>query len=250
MDNYEFTAAKISRWIEKVGADIRPPIEIQLEQQHLHDFSSWARRELPQIFDRMVLGDQRFEMLKTLEYPGKPPVDIATFAMTPRGPVFVIPRRVSEVDLEPDLPKMNDVFTKCMNQFLKLFPTRRVIRVGKINEYIFDCERLSSIRLVAQRFSRLSIPEDGEVFIRFNMPDASCNRIFAIEPQVGKRQVRPGGPLETTGFGVKVTVDVNNRSLDSELGESDWMAVLNQADIYNREGIYTVLNSEGKEDIQ
>lgn len=250
MNNYEFSPARIASWMEKIGADIRPPIEIGLEEERIQTFSKWARRTFPQIFDRMVLGASRFEMAKTLEYPGKPSVDVSTFVLTQRGAVFVMPRVISEIDLEPDLPKINEVFRQCMKQFLQHLPGRRVIRVGKINEYVFDCEQLLSIRLVAERFSKVRVPEDGEVFIRFNVPDSDYNRIFALEPVVGKRQPRPDAPLENSGFGVKVTVDVNNRRLDKELSEPEWMTVLNAADVYNRDDIYAILNCEGQEDLK
>lgn len=242
MNSYEFSPAKIARWIEKVGADIRPPIEIELDERHIQDFSKWARKKFPQLFDRMVLGTQRFEMLKTLEYPGKPSVDVSTFTMTRRGPVFMVPRRISEIDLEPDLPRINDVFVESMKQFLKEFVGRRVIRVGKINDYVFDCERFPSVRLLTERFSKFSIPEDGELNIRVNLPDADYNQIFTIAPMIEARLTQPGVALENVGFGINVTVDVNNRKLDKDLSEPQWMTVLHAADIYNSEGIYNVLN--------
>jgi hypothetical protein len=242
MDQYQFTKAKIAHWVERIGVDIRPPIESDLDDHRIQSFSKWARKKYPQLFDRVVVGNQRFEMLKTLEYPGKPAVDLTTFTMTPRGPVFMVPKRISTVDLEPDLPLINDVFGDCMRQFQKDFPGKRLLRVGKINEYIFDCGQLPSIDLVATRFSRIMVPSDGELLIRVNRPDSDYNRILTLEPVIGKSQSHPGAPLETIGFGVKVTVDLNNRNL-RELTEPEWMTVLNAADTYNREGIYELLNN-------
>ena len=242
MDKYEFSKAKIAHWVERIGVDIRPPVESDLDEVHIQNFAKWARKKYPQLFDRVVVGNQRFEMLKTLEYPGKPAVDLTTFTMTPRGPVFMVPKRISTIDLEPDLPLINDVFGDCMRQFQKDFPGKRLLRVGKINEYIFDCGQLQSVELLARRFSRISVPPDGELLIRVNRPDNDYNRILTLEQVVAKSQSQPGAPLETVGFGVKVTVDVNNRNL-RELNEPAWMTVLNAADAYNREGIYDFLNN-------
>lgn len=248
MDSYEFTDARIAHWFQKIGADVRPPIEIRLDEERFQTFSKWARREHPQLFDRMVIGKQQFQMLKTLEYPGKPNTDAVTYTMTERGPVIVVPRRISEIDLETDLPEINDVFLDCMKHFLKEFPGRRVIRVGKINEYVFDCEDTKSLELVAERFSRIPVPDQGEISIRFNLPDNRHNRIFAIEPKEHKR-VQPGQPMEHLGYGVMVVVDVNNRDVTKEMGEADWLTVLNTADIYNREDIFNILNCRTEEEI-
>jgi hypothetical protein len=242
MDKYEFSNAKIAHWVERIGVDIRPPIESDLDEVHIQNFAKWARKKYPQLFDRVVVGNQRFEMLKTLEYPGKPAVDLTTFTMTPRGPVFMVPKRISTVDLEPDLPPINEVFGDCMRQFQKDFPGKRLLRVGKIDEYIFDCGQLQSVELLARRFSRISVPPDGELLIRVNRPDNDYNRILTLEQVVAKSQSQPNAPLETVGFGVKVTVDVNNRNL-RELTEPEWMTVLNESDIYNREGMYGFLNN-------
>lgn len=248
MTAYEFTNAKIDHWVQKIGADVRPPIEIRLDEDHFQTFSKWARREHPQLFDRMVVGKQQFQMLKTLEYPGKPNADVVTYTMTERGPVIVVPQRISEIDLEPDLPPINEVFVDCMKHFLKEFPGRRVVRVGKINEYVFDCGDTKSLELVAKRFSRIQVPDDGEIRIRFNLPDDRHNRIFMIEPKEHAR-VQPGQPLEHIGYGVMVVVDVNNRDVTQKMGEADWLTVLSSADIYNREDIFNVLNCKTEEEI-
>ncbi len=248
MGTYEFTDAKIDHWFQKIGADVRPPIEIRLDEERFQTFSKWARKEHPQLFDRMVVGKQQFQMLKTLEYPGKPNTDAVTYTMTERGAVIVVPRRISEINLEPDLPEINEVFVDCMKNFLKHFPGRRVIRVGKINEYVFDCGDTKSLELVAKRFSRIQVPDDGEIRIRFNLPNDRHNRIFLIEPKEHKR-VQPGQPIEHLGFGVMVVVDVNNRDVTQEMGEADWLTVLNSADIYNREDVFKVLNCTTEEEI-
>jgi len=248
MGSYEFTDAKIAHWYQKIGADVRPPIEIRLDEERFQAFSKWARKEHPQLFDRMVVGKQQFQMLKTLEYPGKPNADAVTYTMTERGPVIVVPRRISEIDLEPDLPEINEVFVDCMKHFLREFPGRRVIRVGKINEYIFDCGDTNSLELVAKNFSQIEVPDEGEISIRFNLPDDRHNRIFMIQHMEQKR-VQPGQPMEHMGFGVKVVVDVNNRDVTKGMAEADWLTVLNTADIYNREDVFNVLNCRTEEEI-
>jgi len=249
MGSYEFTGGMIVRWIQKIGADIRPPIQIELDRVHFQNFSNWAQDHHPQLFDRMVVGKQRFEMLKTLEYPGKPTADVVTYTMTERGPVIVVPQRISEINLEPDdLPEINDVFVDCMKHFLKEFPGRRVIRVGKINEYIFDCGDTKSLELVAKSFTQIEVPDEGEISIRFNLPDDRHNRIFMIQHMEQKR-VQPGQPMEHMGFGVKVVVDVNNRDVTKGMAEADWLTVLNTADIYNREDVFNVLNCRTEEEI-
>jgi hypothetical protein len=244
---YEFTTAKIDHWEQKVGVDVRPPIEIGLEQQRFTDFSREARATYPQLFDRMVLGDRRFEMLKTLEYPGKGRFDIRTFSMTPRGPMFAVPRQVSQFGVEPELPNINDAFVRCMRLFLQKFPTQKVVRVGKINEYVFDCGQINSLELVRDRFLRVTVPGDGEIFVRFNLPTPEFNRVFVITPVTAQRVEAPYTPPKFAGFGVKIAIDVNHRNLQKEKDEAEWQTVLQTADLFNEKELYAVLNNPGEE---
>ena len=240
---YEFTQAKIERHVEMIGVDVRPPIEISLDEHRCQRFSKWARGKFPQLFDRVVLGNQRFEMLKTLEYPGKPAADVRTFLMTPKGPLLAVPRRLSEIDLEPEFPPINDTFILCMRQFLQEFPGRKVLRVGKVNEYIFGCDDINSVRLVAERFTSLKVPQNGEIDVRVNFPDESYNHIFTIKP-VTARMIEAGKMGEPFAFGVEVKVDVNNRNTDKEMAKEEWMTVLHAADMYSQNDVYNVLNGE------
>lgn len=248
--SYEFTISHAIGWIERIGVDVRPPLEIRLEEDRFQTFSKQARRSFPQLFDRMVLGAQQFEMLKTLAYPGKPEIEVRTFVMTPRGPLFAFPRRIAEIDLEPDLPETNETFVACFKNFLECFPTHKVIRVGKVNEYIFECGELDSLQLVSGRFVKMEIPQEGEILIRANFRTADHNRILTIEPVKQMRRTGPYTPPEPKGFGVKVTVDFNNANLGKEMQQADWLTVLVSADLFVKGELYDILNGKRGDEIQ
>ena len=170
--NYEFSRAKIISLHVRIGVDVRPPIEIPLSGERFQEFSKKARREYPQLFERMILGDQQFEMQKAWVVPDKAKAEVSTFVMTPRGPVFRFPIQIGEIELEPDLPNTNDTFIDCMKSFCKCFPGLKVLRLGKVHEYIFDCGEFNSVRLVNDRFLKIAVPQDGAIGLSLNMCDA------------------------------------------------------------------------------
>lgn len=248
--DYQFSEARAVEWTERIGVDVRPPIEIQKEGARFQRYSQETCREFPELFDRMVLGDHQFEMLKTFKYPGKPHAEARTFVMTPRGPVFAFPRRIAQIDLETDLPAANDTFVACMKRFDKCFPQQKVIRVGKVNEYIFDCENVNSLKLVSGRFSKMRIPDNGEITIRANLKTVGFNRIITIEPVTRFSQKGQFGQPEKTGFGVKVTVDFNNSDVSDPMTEDGWRTVLTAADVFTRDEMYQILNGTEEGDVQ
>lgn len=241
MQDYEFTSARIIGWQEHIGVTIQPPIEIMAEQEKFAQFSSTVRKRFPSLFDRMVLSDNKFEMMKSFAYPGKPEITALTFSLTPQGPVFIFPRRLPQFDLEPDLPDINNTFVQCMKIFKKTVGGYKIKRVGKVNKFLFSCE-IHSLRLVAGRFTRITIPDDGELRIRFNQHDGKMNRIFTIQPVEEFVQAGSSTPPKRKGYAIEVSVDVNNRAFQEDMDESDWLSVLGVADLFAKDGMYETLN--------
>lgn len=242
--NYEFSRAKVVSLSVRIGVDVRPPIEIALSEPRFHEFSRKARSKFPQLFDRMILGDQQFEMQKAWVVPDKAKAEVSTFVMTPRGPLFRFPIHIGEIELEPDLPNTNDTFIDCMKSFCKCFPGLKVLRVGKVHEYIFGCGDINSIQLVNDRFLKLVVPEEGAIGLRLNMCNADCNRIFTIEPIRRMRQTGSHSEPTQVGYGIKVDVDVGNRTPEKDMQEIQWQNVLNLADRFVKEEMYNILNGE------
>ena len=135
-------------------------------------------------------------------------------------------------------------------KFLDCFPTHKVIRVGKVNEYIFECGELNSLQLVSERFVKMPIPQGGEIRIRANFRAEDYNRILTIEPVKQMRRTGPHTPPEPKGFGVKVTVDFNNANLGKEMQQADWLTVLVSADLFVKGELFDILNGKRGDEIQ
>ena len=241
---YKFCNPKILGLNVRIGVDVRPPIEVRLEQERFLQFSKQTRQKYPQIFDTMVLGDQQFEMKKTWVVPGKGEVEAQTFVMTQRGPLFRFPVLIGEIELEPDLPDVNETFVNCMKTFLTCFPTQKVVRVGKVHEHVFDCGDINSLQLVNDRFVNIAVPEGGEIRIRVNLCTPEFNRIFTIDPVTRLHQASPDAKPQAVCYGVKVDVDVNNRILKDNLSDAELLTVLTTADMYVADEMYDVLNGK------
>ena len=95
---------------------------------------------------------------------------------------------------------------------------------------------------------RKSIPPDGEMRIRINMPNDDYNRIIEIQDAKKMEQSPdiPGGS-QPIGYGVRVSVDFNNRDMSKNLKENDMVTLFHHARQFNNNELYKFLNKETEE---
>jgi hypothetical protein len=183
-------------------------------------------------------------MRKKFIFPGKGEVDIATLAVSERGPVFIFPRIISVLSEETDLGRSEDIISSCLRLFRKYFGHKSIIRVGQINEYIFNMGQVNSLNLLAERFTKINIPSNGELRIRINKPDDDYNKIIQMEP-VQKRERSPnipGAEHIIEEYGLKVRVDFNNRDMSEPLKEERIRAIIFASIQFNKHELYNFLN--------
>ena len=58
------------------------------------------------------------------------------------------------------------------------------------------------------------------------------------------RQSGPRSEPVQVGYGIKVNVDVGNRTLNEDMREVEWQTVLSCADRFVKEAMYSILNGE------
>lgn len=242
-ESFKFGRSHIDDHIEKIGVDVRPVIECKLERTKLFDFGNRLVDRYPDLFENLVQSPNDFQITKKFIFPGKGEIDITTLAVTVRGPVFIFPRRVAAFDEETNLEASEDIIKNGLRFFRETFPLKKIFRVGHVNEYIFSTGPLESTRLLSQRFTRIQVCADGELLLRVNRPIDDYNRIVQLEP-VEKRQVSQHSPQgqEVKGYGVKVSVDFNNRDMTKVLDESHIQHILYDSRQFNQEKLYEFLN--------
>jgi hypothetical protein len=243
MSKYEFKMTAIDNHIEKVGLDVRPTVEVRTDRVKLFDYANWLVEKWPAIFENIVQGPAHFMITKRFVFPGKGEMECPTLMLTERGPVYVFPRKLSALGGEETAlpPASGDVVLTAMKRFKETWPQCKQIRLGKVNEYIFDCSVESAIDILAGRFMRMKIPDTGELMLQINRPTDDFNRIVHLET-IAKQRIEPDGKVEVVGSGIVVNVDFNNRDMSQELTDERKLYILHEADKFCEEDLMDFLN--------
>lgn len=240
---FKFSHTNIDDQTQKVGIDIRPVIEPKLDRVKLFDIGKELVDKYPNLYESLVQSPTDFHIRKKFIFPGKGEVDLVTLAITQRGAVFVFPRKISIFDDETDLDRVEDIIPECVKIFRHIFPERKLLRVGLINEYIFNTGSLNSVKLIGDLFTKLSVPQDGEITLSINLPTDDYNRkielraVIKLEPvpEIQNRQ-------QAKDYGVRVAVDFNNRDMNQNLDNSRILSILHDAKQFNKNELYAFLN--------
>lgn len=246
MTAFKFSDARAEDHVEKIGFDVRPVIEIRMERQRLFTFGESLIDKYPQLFESQTIGATEFQVRKKLVFPGKGQVEFTTLVLTVRGPVFVIPRRIAAIEEETDFGDANEIVRECLRGFMKCFPDRRVIRAGKVNEFIFGCDDIAGNSIICEHFLSTK-PDSGcsNVDLRLNFPTEEHNRSIRLFSVQGERQhAMPEGVTKTLVNGVGVHVDFNNRDVSKPLEIEEISSTLRKSDEFIKNGLYPLLNRE------
>jgi len=242
-DYFEFSKNKIDDHTQKVGVDIRPVIECKLDRVKLFDIGQQLVDKYPNLFESLVQSPTEFLIKKKFIFPGKGEAELPTLAITPRGVVFIFPRSLSLFEEEIQLTNIQEISLEGLKIFRKTFPERTICRVGLVNEYIFSTGPIVSTELVCSRFTKISIPSNGEITLVVNYPDDDYNKRIQLTP-VAKLEKVPEMPdmKQVKSYGVKVVMDFNNREMSQNLDDGAILAILHKAQQYNDKELYQFLN--------
>ena len=242
MPGYQFHKSRIEGHVEEIGVDVRPVIEVRAERTKLSDYGMWLTNQWPALYENIVLGPSSFFITKNFIFPGKGEVEHPTFVLTNRGLVFIFPRLLGMGEAWGSLVT-RDVVMPALEEFKKRWPQCKLVRVGKVNKFMFECAGEYALEVLAKRFTRLTVPPNGELSIMINLPTDDYNRIIKMHP-LTKMEAGPGGGPDpkAVGSGVLVEVDFNNREMDEDLSKDRWLVILHEADSFCEEGLYDFLN--------
>jgi hypothetical protein len=251
MATIKISQERIDEHIEKIGVDIRPAIECRMERQKLFDFSNALVEKWPRLFESIVQSANEFSIRKKFIFPGKGEADIVTLGITARGPVFIFPRILSVFQEETDLGSSEEVVYSSLKLFHERFPHIGIVRVGQVNEYIFDLGPMDSMKFLAEHFTKIKVPVNGELRLRINRPSDDYNRIIDMQAtkKIERTPEMPGAD-NIVGYGLKVTVDFNNRDASKPIDDTRIRAIIYESTEFNKTDLYTFLNCERGGDAQ
>lgn len=242
----DLAESDILQQIVKFGVDIYPPVDFSTERTRLSLFFDEARSRYPQLYSQLVSGNDQFKISGEFHSQGLrgPRVQVETFVMTTRGPVFVFPVRLPEIGdtgLDDDYVTYFDWLRK---KFLEALPGRILLRVGLVREVIFSAGSASWNHLItkADNFSGAGFVT-GQKGLFYQ--DAYCG--IRITLDIGKLMRTTQHPVgqtigENAGNAVIISVDVHNSSVGTGLSDEEISKIIERAESVWPEGVLESIN--------
>ena len=246
--NYQFSTDKVSQHVVKYGVDIRPAISPEQDRTKLQDYGNWLVQQFPEVFETLLSGPRELRVQRTFILPNAKRVELPTFVLTPRGPVFTLPERLF-IDRahELNIPDKDKIFRKAFDELRTRFGERTVPRVGVVHEFVFETGYVNSLDVVASSLKHdLWRQKARNLRLVIEAPIEGKNVNIEIRPtylqRAGKRNEAPA-PDEVK-YGIVVNVDINNQQMSSDLTKAQINDVLVFASDYVPDELMKFLNNE------
>jgi hypothetical protein len=246
--NYQFDKDKISQHIVKYGVDVRPPIQPDQDRTKLQDYANWLVEQFPDAFETMLSGPRELRIQRTFLLPNAKRVELPTFILTSRGPVFTFPERLYiDRPHELDISDKDKIFRKAYDELRTRFPERTVPRVGVIHEFVFDTGYVNSLEVIASGLKYdLWRQKATNIRILIEAPEEGKNVNIELRPTFLQRSGREEPPIapDDMKYGLIVNVDINNQQMPADLTKAQISDVLAFANDYIPEELFKFLNNE------
>jgi len=246
--NYQFDKEKVSQHVVKYGVDMRPAVRPEQDRAKLQDYGNWLVEQFPDVFETLLLGPRELRVQRTFILPNAKRVELPTFVLTNRGPVFTLPSRLF-IDRahEIDIPDKDKIFRKAFDELRVRFGDRAVPRVGVVHEFVFDSGFINSLEIVASSLKHdLWRQKAQNLRILLEVPASDKNVNIEIRPTHLQRTGRSGSRTapDEVKFGIIVNVDINNRHIPGDLTKAEVADVLAFASDFVPEELIRFLNNE------
>jgi hypothetical protein len=246
--NYQFDKEKISQHVVKYGVDTRPSLLPEQDRTRLQDYGNWLVEQFPEVFETLLVGPRELRVQRTFLLPNAKRIELPTFVLTNRGPVFTFPERLYiDQPHELAIPEKDQVFQRAFEELRSRFPDRTVPRVGVVHEIVFDAGFINSLDIVASNLKNdLWRQKVKNLRLLLEMPTEDKNVNIEIRPTYLQHTGTPTDPVtpEDRKFGVVANVDINNRRITGDLTKAGISDILSFASDYVPDGLINFLNNE------
>jgi hypothetical protein len=246
--NYEFDIEHISQHVVKYGVQIHPGIGLADEKTKLQDYCNWLIEQAPEAFETLLSGPNQLRVQKNFALAGSRRVDMPTFILTARGPLFTFPERIYiDQPQDVDLGDKDRIFRKALDELRSRFSDRVVRRVGVIHELVFDTGQFNSLEIIASNLkSDIWRERLANINIHLETPREDKNINLDVRPThvMRSRGNIADMPEQDTMFGIIVNIEINNRQVKGDLSKSEVNDILTFAADYVPDGLIKFLNNE------
>jgi hypothetical protein len=246
--NYQFDKEKMSQHVVKYGVDTRPAVLPEQDRTKLQDYGNWLVEQFPEVFETLLVGPRELRVQRTFLLPNAKRIELPTFVLTNRGPVFTFPERLY-IDRPHELAilEKDKIFRRAFDELRSRFPDRAVPRVGVVHEIVFDSGFINSLDIVASSLkNELWRQKAQNLRLLLETPTEDKNVNIEIRPTYLQRTGTPGDSAspEDRKFGVIVNVDINNRQITGDLTKAEVSDILAFASDYVPDELIRFLNNE------
>lgn len=246
--NYLFDKENISQHVVKFGVDIRPTIVLKEDKTKLQEYCNWLIEQYPEAFETLLVGPKQLRVQKNFLLPNTKRVEMPTFVLTNRGPVFTFPERIYLDEVQNlDIAQKDKIFRKALDELRIKFVGRRIMRVGVVHELVFNTGEINSVEIIASNLKNDIWKERiRNLSIRLETPREGKNINLEIRPTQLRRMGRGGGNAhaQNIGFGIIVNVDINNQQIKDDLTKAEVGDIVTFANDYVPEELINFLNNE------
>ncbi len=247
MENFIFNENDISQHIVRYGANIRPPIQPKQEREKLQDYCNWLIERFPEAYETLLSGPDKTIVQKTFFASGNKRVEMPTFAMTRRGPLYTFPIRLLIEDVEDfDIQGRNKIFRSALEKFRETFASK-IVRVAVMREMVFDCGNINPVDIIATAISKEAWREEiRNIRIHLENPGNGCNVSIDIAPAYAQQVVRgtTGAKRKNIGFGISVRLEINNEKPTADLDRDAVAGIVAFSEDYVPDRLLSFLNNE------
>lgn len=246
--NYQFDKERMSQHVVKYGVDMRSPLLPEHDRTKLQDYGNWLVEQFPEVFETLLVGPRELRVQRTFLLPNAKRIELPTFVLTGRGPVFTFPERLF-IDRPHELAilEKDKIFRRAFDELRSRFPDRTVPRVGVVHEIVFDTGFINSLDIVASNFkSELWRRKAKNLRLLLETPTEDKNINIEIRPTYLQRTGTSADPgvSEDAKFGVIVNADINNRQMAHDLTKAEVSDILAFASDYVPDELIRFLNNE------
>jgi hypothetical protein len=246
--NYQFDTEHISQHIVKFGVHIQPTISPKDDKTKLQDYCNWLIGQFPEVFETLVVGPNQLQVQKVFILAGSKRLELPTFVLTVRGPVFTLPQRVFIDQVHDlDIADKDKIFRRALDELRARFSDRKILRVGMVHEFVFDTGQINSLEIIASNLKNDIWREAAKnLRILLEMPKEGKNINLEIRPTYVSRAPTSGEnvPIQDVRFGIIVNADINNQQIKGDLTKAEINDILAFTNDYVPEELIKFLNNE------
>lgn len=208
------TISDIVHHVVKIGVDVYPPISVSTNRTRLNVMFEKGNGEYPEVFARVVSGEQEFRISKMFSRTTGGSIEVPTLTMVDRGPVFSLPIVLQDVPRTGFENNYRDVLTNMRRHFFRAFADHKMLRLGLVREVIFDTGSESCVPVLGPpSILDDAILSSGNLMMVFQ--DEKCNIHVTLRTMQSAviENLAIGRSIKPSGYGLGVLLDVNNKEI-------------------------------------